>query len=200
MVTPTFFADQAKFREWLGKYHHEKTELLVGFYKVHTNKPSMTWPESVDQALCFGWIDGIRKSIDHESYCIRFTPRKKNSNWSAVNIKKVEKLTREGLMKQAGLEAFANRKEEKSEIYSFEANSLNLNNIFEKRFKSNGSAWTFFNQQSASYRKTVIHWIMSAKQEKTQLSRLEKAIAESEKHQLLWNNFKTGRQQNGSIT
>ena len=190
MVTPSFFANQIKFREWLEKYHNEETELFVGFYKVHSNKPSMTWSESVDQALCFGWIDGVRKSIDNESYYIRFTPRKKSSNWSTVNIKKVENLILLGFMKPDGLEAFANRKEEKSEVYSFEAKSKNLNNSFEERFKSNVTAWTFFMQQAATYRKTVIHWIMSAKQEKTQLSRLENAIAESEKLKLLWNKLR----------
>lgn len=190
MMIPTFFANQKKFREWLEKNHNEKAELFVGFYKVHSNKPSMTWSESVDQALCFGWIDGVRKSIDKESYYIRFTPRKKSSNWSAVNIKKVEKLNNQGLMKPAGLESFANRKMEKSEVYSFETNSKNLNNNFEKRFKSSVTAWTFFKQQAASYQKTVIHWIMSAKQEKTQLSRLEKAITESEKLKLLWYKYK----------
>jgi uncharacterized protein YdeI (YjbR/CyaY-like superfamily) len=103
---PRFFPSQLDFRKWLEKNHNKETELIVGFYKVGTGKPSLTWSQSVDQALCFGWIDGIRKSIDNESYCIRFTPRKPSSNWSAINIKKVEELTKLGLMKPEGTKHF----------------------------------------------------------------------------------------------
>ena len=110
-MTPTFFAKQIDFREWLEKNHKSEMELLVGFYKVNSGKPSMTWPQSVDEALCFGWIDGVRKSIDKDTYQIRFTPRKLTSIWSAVNIQKVETLIKLGLMQTAGLEIFKNRKE-----------------------------------------------------------------------------------------
>ena len=139
----------------------------------------MTWSESVDQALCFGWIDGVRKSIDHESYCIRFTPREPSSIWSAINIDKVEALSRLGLMKPPGLRAYMLRKEENSRVYSHETES-ELSTDYEAQFKANQKAWEFFSSQAASYRKVMIHWIMSAKQDKTRLSRLEKTITASE--------------------
>src|SRR6187549_365301 len=119
-MTPTFFANQSDFRKWLQKNHTKETELLVGFYKVGSGKPSMTWSQSVDQALCFGWIDGVRKSIDKDSYQIRFTPRKQTSIWSAVNIKKIEELTKQGLMQPEGLASFEKKQEAKSKIYSHE--------------------------------------------------------------------------------
>lgn len=176
----TFFATQAKFRAWLEKHHKKETELLVGFYKVSSNKPSMTWSGSVDEALCFGWIDGVRKSIDNESYSIRFTPRKTTSIWSAINIKKVEELTKAGLMKPEGIKAFELRTENKSRIYSHEKEPAVLTSEYENQFKQNKLAWTFFNGQAPSYKKVMLHWIMSAKQEKTRLSRLEKTISVSQ--------------------
>lgn len=179
-MSATFFQTPQDFRNWLEKNHQNEKELLVGFYRVGTKKPSMTWSESVDQALCFGWIDGVRKSIDEESYSIRFTPRKPTSIWSAINIKKVEELTKAGLMTAEGLKAFKLRKEEKSAIYSHEKELAMLDPDFEKQFKANKKAWEFFTQQAPSYRKVMLHWIMSAKQEKTRLSRLEKTIRESE--------------------
>ncbi|PXY44462.1 YdeI/OmpD-associated family protein [Flavobacterium hydrophilum] len=175
-MKPTFFPTQEKFRTWLEKHHQTETELVVGYYKVKSKKPSMSWSESVDQALCFGWIDGIRKTIDEESYTIRFTPRKKSSIWSAINIKKVEELTKSGLMTETGLKAFAFRSEERSRIYSHEKGTYILDPEFEKQFKANKPAWDFFDKQAPSYKRVVIHVIMSAKQEKTRLSRLEKAI------------------------
>jgi uncharacterized protein YdeI (YjbR/CyaY-like superfamily) len=143
-MTPTFFIQQSDFRKWLEKNHKNKTELLVGFYKTNSGKPSMDWPQSVDEALCFGWIDGVRKSIDGESYCIRFTPRKATSIWSAVNIKKVTALTKLGLMQPAGLASFENRKENKSRIYSYEKEPLKLTGAYEKKFKANKKALDFF--------------------------------------------------------
>lgn len=140
----------------------------------------MTWSESVDQALCFGWIDGVRRSIDEISYCIRFTPRKPTSIWSAINIQKVENLTNAGLMMEAGLIAYKLRTEEKSKIYSHESEIVKLSPIFENEFKQHENAWQFFTSQAPSYRKVTTHWIMSAKQEKTQLARLEKVINASE--------------------
>lgn len=175
-MTITFFAAQAEFRKWLEKHHKKETELIVGFYKVGSDKPSMTWSQSVDQALCFGWIDGIRKSIDKESYCIRFTPRKSTSIWSAINIKKVEELNKSGLMTPQGQKAFTLRTENKSRIYAHEKEPVNLAANYERQFKINKLAWNFFNVQAPSYRKVMIHWIMNAKQEKTRLSRLEKTI------------------------
>ena len=175
-----FFKTEDDFRRWLEVNHEKESELIVGFYKVKSGKPSMTWSQSVDQALCFGWIDGIRRTIDDERYCIRFTPRRKNSIWSAINIKKVEELTKAGLMMPAGQKAFNFKEESNSEIYSYENDVVQLNSDYEKQFKENTKAWSFFINQSPSYRKAIIGWIMSAKQEKTRLSRLEKTIKESE--------------------
>ena len=140
----------------------------------------MSWSESVDQALCFGWIDGVRKSIDQESYTIRFTPRKKTSIWSAVNIKKIQELNEKGLMQPAGLTAFGYRSEKNSKVYAYENELKELSSSYEKTFKSNKRAWEFFINQAPSYQKTIINWIMSAKQETTQLSRLTKTINYSE--------------------
>ncbi|MGG7034599.1 MAG: YdeI family protein [Flavobacterium sp.] len=179
-MKPTFFTTQDEFRKWLEENHKKETQLLVGFYKVNSRKPSMSWPESVDQALCFGWIDGVRKSVDEISYSIRFTPRKSTSIWSAINIKKVEELSKAGLMTPEGHKAFSLRSENKSRIYSHETEPVPLANDYEIQFKNNKLAWDFFTKQPPSYKKVTIHWIMSAKQEKTRLSRLEKTISESE--------------------
>ncbi len=184
-MNATFFANQAEFRKWFEKHHKSEIELLVGFYKVSSNKPSISWSESVDQALCFGWIDGIRKSIDHESYCIRFTPRRKNSIWSDVNIKKVEELTNSGLMTEEGLKAFSYRKDNKLGIYSHENGYAVFDNNTETLFQQHKTAWDFFSKQAPSYKKVISHWIMSAKQEKTRLSRLEKTINASEQQKRL---------------
>ena len=184
-MTATFFENQLEFRDWLEKNHNNTKELMVGFYKVDSGKQSMTWSESVDQALCFGWIDGVRKSIDRDSYCIRFTPRKPNSIWSAININKVEVLTKAGLMKPEGLKAFGLRKEEKSKIYSHEKEIVKLTDNYLNQFKQDKVAWDFFIDQAPSYRKVITHWIMSAKQEKTRQSRLEKTITASRQQQRL---------------
>jgi len=180
-MEPTFFSDQADFRQWLDKNHATATALLVGFYKVGSGKASMTWPQSVDQALCYGWIDGVRKSIDTEAYTIRFTPRKANSIWSAVNISKMEALQKQGLVQPAGLAAFAKRQESKSRVYAFEqSETATLLPEMEAVFKRNTVAWDFFNAQPAGYKKVMLHWITTAKQEKTRLSRLETTIKASE--------------------
>jgi uncharacterized protein YdeI (YjbR/CyaY-like superfamily) len=179
-MKPIFFSKQSDFRKWLEKNHMKEIELIVGFYKVDSGKPSMTWSQSVDEALCFGWIDGVRRSIDGESYCIRFTPRKPSSIWSAINIKKVAELTQQGLMHEAGLAAFRKRTESKSRIYSFEKPEATLPPEFETLFKANKKAWKYFQSLAPSYRKTSIHWVMSARQEGTQLKRINMLIAESE--------------------
>jgi uncharacterized protein YdeI (YjbR/CyaY-like superfamily) len=179
-MTPVFFRDQKEFRKWLEKNHKNESELLVGYFKVRSGKLSMTWSESVDEALCFGWIDGIRRSIDDESYSIRFTPRKPASIWSNINLQKVEQLKSKGLMKQSGLDIYNNRKISKSGIYSFENGIAQLNEAFESKFQANTQAWEFFRKQAPSYQKMILHWIMSAKQETTQLSRLTRAIIASE--------------------
>lgn len=178
-MKPTFFAKPSDFRKWLEKNHEKEPELLVGFYKVGSEKPSITWPESVDEALCFGWIDGVRKSIDDESYSIRFTPRKPKSIWSAVNIKKMEVLKKAGLLKPAGIAAFEKREEKKSKIYSYEKKPEVLSPEFKQQLESNKKAFTFFNTLSPSVQKVCIHWVMSAKQEKTRKSRMETLIRDS---------------------
>lgn len=183
-MKPVFFKSRNDFREWLEKNHESETELVVGYYKVNSSRHNMTWSHSVDEALCYGWIDGIRRSIDEEKYCIRFTPRKPTSIWSKVNIDKVEELKKKGLMKEAGLKAYEKRK--KSGIYSFENVPDDLSPEYEKQFRANKEAWDFFSNLAPSYRRTTIHWIMTAKQEQTRLSRLKKAIEVSEKHNRIY--------------
>jgi uncharacterized protein YdeI (YjbR/CyaY-like superfamily) len=179
-MKPIFFPSQAELRKWFEKNHLKEKELIVGFYKSGTGKPTITWPQSVDEALCFGWIDGVRKSIDDESYMIRFTPRKPGSNWSAINIKKIEELTKQGLMYPAGLEAFSRRQEKKSKIYAYEKEPVALSKAYEKLFKANKKAWAWFQSQAPSYQKVATHWIMTAKQESTQQSRLQTLITDCE--------------------
>lgn len=178
-MTATFFKKPDDFRAWLAKHHQTHKELLVGFYKKDSGRPSINWSESVDEALCYGWIDGVRKSIDEISYTIRFTPRKTTSIWSLVNIKKVKALTAEGRMQDAGIRAFAVRKESKSGIYAFEQKPAELPEVFKKIFSKNKLAWHFFQAQPSSYRKTLVWWVISAKQEATQKSRLDKLIEAS---------------------
>jgi uncharacterized protein YdeI (YjbR/CyaY-like superfamily) len=178
---PTFFESQSEFRQWLKKNHDMAKELWVGYYKKGTGLPSMTWPESVDEALCFGWIDGIRKSIDDTSYKIRFTPRRPGSNWSAVNVKRVQELTALGLMHEAGLKAFEKREDKKTGLYAYENRPAELPDEYAKEFRANKKAWEFFQAQSPSYRRTCIWWVVSAKQEQTRQKRLATLIADSEK-------------------
>jgi uncharacterized protein YdeI (YjbR/CyaY-like superfamily) len=179
-MDPVYFKNQNEFRKWLENNHDKATEIIIGYYKIGTSKHNMTWSQSVDQALCFGWIDGIRRSIDNERYCIRFTPRRPTSIWSIVNIKKIEDLKKKGLMKKPGLEAFNNRKDTKSGIYSFEKEITKLDCNLEEMFKANKNAWTYFIKQAPSYQKTRIHWVMSAKQETTRFARLKKLITASD--------------------
>ena len=180
-MNPRFFKTPAAFRKWLAANHEKAKELLVGFYKKGSGKPSITWPESVDEALCFGWIDGVRKTIDDESYTIRFSPRKPASIWSAVNIRNVERLTKEKRMTPAGLKAFAARKENRSGISAYEQRPAELVEPYTSQFKRNKAAWKFFQEQPPYYRKTLTWWIVSAKQEQTRLDRLAKLIEISAK-------------------
>ena len=189
-IIPTFFSKQFDFRKWLQKNHKKETELLVGFYKVNSGKLSMTWPQSVDEALCFGWIDGVRKSIDKESYQIRFTQRKPTSIWSAINIKKIEELTKQGLMQQAGFASFEKRTENKSKIYSHEKEVVEFTKTFKNQFKENKKAWEYFQSLAPSYRKISTHWVISAKQEATQIKRLNELIADSEAGTNKWKDNK----------
>jgi uncharacterized protein YdeI (YjbR/CyaY-like superfamily) len=177
---PTFFSTPARFREWLSKNHERATELWVGYYRKDSGRPSITWPESVDEALCFGWIDGIRKKVDDESYKIRFTPRRPKSNWSAVNIARVPVLTREGRMQPAGAAAFARREESKSRTYSFENRaSAKLTAPDEREFRRDPAAWEFFQRQPAGYRRLAAWWIISAKRPETRRARLQRLIETS---------------------
>ena len=170
---PVFFPTPSKFRAWLEKYHDSRQELWVGFYKKSSGQPSLTWPESVDEALCFGWIDGLRKSIDEVSYTIRFSPRKPRSIWSAINIKRAQELRTAGRMSAAGLEAFAKRADEQSAIYSYEQRkSAQLEVADERKFRANQPAWSFFQSQPPSYRRIATYWVTSAKKEETKAKRL----------------------------
>ena len=176
--SPVFFAKPVTFRAWLEKHHQTKREQWIGFHRKASGRPSVTWPEAVDEALCFGWIDGLRKTIDGESYKIRFTPRRPNSNWSAINIRRMKELMRERCVRPAGIKAFQNRVPEKSGIYSYEnRKSATLSATAEKRFRADIAAWNFFRQQPASYRQTTIWWVASAKRPQTQQDRLRKLIA-----------------------
>ena len=174
-----FFESPAEFRAWLEQHHGTARELWVGYYRKGSGRPSMTWPESVDEALCFGWIDGIRKSVGGESYTIRFTPRRPRSTWSAVNIGRVGELTREGRMRPAGVKAFEARDENRSRIYAYEQREQGLAEPYAKKMRRNKAAWKFFQAQTASYRKLVGSWVSSAKKEETRLKRLEQLIEDS---------------------
>ncbi len=179
-MKPIFFKDQSELRKWFEKNHLSEQELILGYYKKATEKETVSWSESVDQALCFGWIDSVRKSIDAESYQIRFTPRKPNSIWSNVNISKIKEMTDKGLMNQTGIEAFNKRKEHKSGIYAFETEEKQLTSEFETQFKANKKAWDFFNQQPPGYKKLALHYVMTAKLEATRNKRFQDLITDSE--------------------
>lgn len=177
----TFFPTPSDFRAWLEEHHAAAPELWVGFYKKSSGQPSITWPESVDEALCFGWIDGLRKSVDAISYKIRFSPRNPDSAWSEVNIRRVEELTRQGRMRPAGLKIFEARREAKSGIYAYEQRkTAALDETYEQQFRANSQAWDFFQAQTAWYKKTAVWWIVSAKKEETRLKRLAMLISDSE--------------------
>ncbi len=178
---PTFFASPVEFRAWLERHHESARELWVGFYKKGSGRASITWPEAVDEALCFGWIDGVRKGIDEESYANRFTPRKPRSTWSAVNIRRVEELTRAGRMRPAGLRAFEQRSEERSATYSYEQRKeASLEPAQERLFRANRKAWEFFQAQAPWYRRAAIWWVVSAKRQETRNKRLATLIEDSE--------------------
>jgi uncharacterized protein YdeI (YjbR/CyaY-like superfamily) len=180
-LKPKFFPTHADFRNWLEENHATAGELWVGFYTRDSGKPSISWPESVDQALCFGWIDGIRKRVDEISYQIRFTPRRRGSIWSATNIKRAKELARQKQMRPAGLKVFAARIDNKSGVYSYEQRNTELRQPYAKVLKKNKAASNFFENQPPSYRKMIGWWIISAKKEETRMARLTKLISESAK-------------------
>jgi uncharacterized protein YdeI (YjbR/CyaY-like superfamily) len=176
-MKPTFFAAPDDFRAWLEEHHASETRLSVGFYKKGSGKPSMTWSEAVDQALCFGWIDGRVNSIDAESYTRRFTPRKPTSNWSKVNIAKVAALEEAGLMRPAGRAAFRARSEARSGIYAFEQDKpTELSTEYEQRLRTDAAAWEYWRAAAPGYRRTATHWVVSAKKEETRERRLAQLI------------------------
>jgi uncharacterized protein YdeI (YjbR/CyaY-like superfamily) len=179
-MKPKFFATPASFREWLVQHHADQSELLVGFYKRDSGKPSITWPDSVDEALCFGWIDGVRKSLSEEAYTVRFTPRKPTSIWSKVNVARVAALEEAGRMTDAGRRAFALRRADRTGVYSFERDAeAKLTPADEQKLRANAAAAAFFDAQAPWYRRTVTHWVTSAKREETRARRLEQLISDS---------------------
>jgi uncharacterized protein YdeI (YjbR/CyaY-like superfamily) len=184
-MEPMFFATAAEWRKWLEKHHGKERELLVGFYKKDSGRPSMTWPESVDAALCFGWIDGVRRRIDEVSYSIRFTPRKLRSIWSAVNIGRVVELTRMSLMAPAGIKAFEAREEHRSRVYAFEQGKVEFDSTQKALFQAHETAWKFFQAQAPSYIRTATWRVISAKRPDTGIRRLKALIEASEQHQRL---------------
>ena len=176
-----FFSTADQFRAWLDENHATETELFVGFYKKGSGKPSLTWPESVDAALCYGWIDGVRNAIDEVRYRIRFTPRKPTSTWSAVNVKRVAELKKLGLMRPAGIRAFEARRGDKTGIYAYEQRkNAKLPPTYEKKFRANKKAWAFFQSQPPWYQRTASYRVISAKQEATREKRLAQLIRDSE--------------------
>ena len=184
-MTPTFFESASAFRRWLARHHARTSELLVGFHKRHTATGGITYLEALDQALCFGWIDGVRKSLGDDAYTIRFSPRKPGSVWSTVNTKRADELVERKLMRPAGLKAFRARDPKKSKQYSYEARSRPLGGAYVKAFKANTQAWAFFQAQPPGYRRVASWFVLSAKKEETRLRRLAVLIQKSERGQRL---------------
>ena len=180
-MKPTYFGSPEAFRKWLQNRHAREQELLVGFYKTGSGKPSITWPESVDEALCFGWIDGVRKRLDDVSYTIRFTPRKPGSVWSSVNVQRAQALIENRRMMPAGLEAFAARRDNKSGIYSYEQRPDRLVEPYASLLASNVAARKFFDRQPPSYQRAATWWVISAKKEDTRMKRARTLVELSAK-------------------
>jgi uncharacterized protein YdeI (YjbR/CyaY-like superfamily) len=178
-MDPHYFPTTAKFHAWMKRNHATATELLVGFYKKSSGQSSITYPEALDEALCFGWIDGIRRSVDESRYTIRFTPRKPSSNWSNVNIKRVNELIALGRVMPAGLAAFEARQAEKSGVYTYENRPRQLSAEYEQQFRANDQAWEYFQSQAPYYQRTACAWVMTAKKEETRLRRLVTLIEDS---------------------
>jgi uncharacterized protein YdeI (YjbR/CyaY-like superfamily) len=177
---PIFFASPEEWRAWLEQHHATETEVWIGFWKKHTGRPSLTWSQAVDQALCFGWIDTQVRRIDDERHQQRFTPRKPGSNWSKVNVAKIAALTEAGLMRPAGIAAWEARREDRTGIYSFENETpaAEVERV-EAAIRADEAAWAFFSAQAPSYRRTAIHRVVTAKREATREKRLAELIADS---------------------
>jgi uncharacterized protein YdeI (YjbR/CyaY-like superfamily) len=176
---PIFFQSPQEFYDWLEEHHETETEVYVGMYKKHTGKRAMSWSESVDQALCFGWIDGRANAIDEDRYMQRFTPRRPGSNWSKINVEKVERLKEAGLMRPSGLAAFERRRDDRTGVYSFERGEHELPPEYEERLRANEAAAEYFDAKPPWYRRSAIHWVMSAKREETRERRLQQLIEDS---------------------
>ena len=175
-MKPRFFSSPEKFREWLERNHDSTSELLLGFYKKSSGKKSLTYAEALDEALCYGWIDGVRKNLDETSYTIRFTPRKARSIWSLVNVRHVERLTKEGRMRPAGIEAYERRDPKRTGIYAFENRPREFSPEFEKAFRKNKTAWSFFEKQPPGYKRVIVFWVMEAKKAETRLKRFNQLV------------------------
>ena len=187
-MNPKFFKSPADFHKWLEKNHDKSKELFVGFYKKASGKKSITYPEALEEALCFGWIDGVRKNIDEISYMQRFSPRKPKSIWSLINVRHVERLKTEGRMQPSGLAAYALREDKRTGVYSFENRPRELSPEFQKLFQKNKKAWQFFKQQPPYYQRTLSFYVMGAKQEATRLRRLQllmESSANGKRHGLI---------------
>jgi uncharacterized protein YdeI (YjbR/CyaY-like superfamily) len=178
-MKPTYFRTPADFRSWLTENHAHQTEFFVGFHKKDSGKPSITYPEAVDQALCFGWIDGVRKSVNATSYTVRFTPRKPKSYWSKINTKRANELIQQGLMQPPGAKVFAARDQATTKRYSFEREAAKLTPAYAKQFQSDAKAWAFFQSQAPYYQRVATFWVVSAKQEPTRQRRLRTLITTS---------------------
>ena len=178
-MSPIFFRSQSEFRKWLKKSHLEATEVWVGMYKVHTGKPSITWNQAVDEALCFGWIDSVVRRIDDECHMQRFTPRKPSSIWSAKNIKRIGELMDEGRVSEHGIKVFNERDPRRQNLYSSEQQNIAFTAEQEKLFRRNRNAWTYFQSKPASYRRPATWWVISAKREETRARRLAQLIEDS---------------------
>src|ERR1044072_8913333 len=175
-MQPKFFTSPEQFRKWLARKHDRAAELLVGFHKKSSGEKSIVYAEALDEALCFGWIDGVRRSFDETSYTIRFTPRKPRSIWSLVNVRHVERLTKEGRMRPAGIEAYARRDPKRTGIYAFENRPREFSPEFEKAFRQNKKAWSFFEKQPPGYKRLMVFRIMEAKKEETRLKRFKELV------------------------
>jgi uncharacterized protein YdeI (YjbR/CyaY-like superfamily) len=178
-VTAIYFSSPDEFRAWLEEHHASATEVLVGYWKQKTGKPSLTWSEAVDEALCYGWIDGVRRGVDDERHEQRFTPRKPSSNWSAINVAKMDKLRAEGRMREAGEAAFARRRADRTAIYAYEQRNPQLTPEEEAQFRADAEAWAYFEASPPSYRKPALWWVVSAKRPETRVRRLATLIEDS---------------------
>ena len=178
-MKPRFFPNPLQFHDWLVENHNSETEILVGFHKKTSGKKSITYPEALDEALCFGWIDGVRRSLNDDSYTIRFTPRRAKSIWSLVNVRHIERLQKQGRMQPSGVAAFDARDPKRTGIYAFENRPRKLSREFEKILRTNKKAWEFFGTQPPFYKRTIAFWVTGAKKEETRLSRLKRLIDSS---------------------